>query len=65
MNEIMSNICGRTGLAPELVVICLIGMMLFGVVLAMSAQYNPGRALERELRQLNPNHARKRIHRHW
>ena len=63
--DFMSNICGRTGLAPELVVLCLVGMMLFGVVLAMSAGSSPGRALERELRRLNPNHARKRIRRRW
>ena len=63
--DFISNISARTGLTPELVVVCLVGMMLFGVVLAMSAGSSPGRALERELRQLNPNHARKRIHRHW
>jgi len=65
MNEIMLNICGRTGLDPELVVVCLVGMMLFGVGLALSARPNPGKALERELRRLNPNHARKRIRRRW
>jgi len=65
MGEIVSNICGRTGLTPELVAFALVGMLLFAATLAQSAQPDTGRALRRELRKLNPNHAKRRLRRHW